>query len=109
MNRILIMKETAEETNISTTHLGYVHTIPDSFWAAKKIILDKEGFCSNTENGDFGWISMTERSCAAPITKVERHLSDSLCASLWCSVSTYSDRRGSKRVGVRTVISAGFL
>lgn len=47
---------------------------------------------------------MTARNCTVPISKVDRLLSDSLCASLWCSVSTYSDRRGSKRVGVRTGI-----
>ena len=98
MNRILISRE----INVSKTHLGFVHTIPDSFWAATKIFPDIEGFCSYTENSDFGWISMTERSCTAPISKLERLLSDRLCASLWCSVSTYSDRRGSKRVGVRT-------
>ena len=27
------------------------------------------------KNGDFGAISVTERSCAAPISKVERHIS----------------------------------
>ena len=100
MNSILIRRE----INVSKTHLGFVHTIPDSFWAATKVFPDIEGFCLYTENSDFGWISMTEQSCTAPISKVERFLWDSLCASLWCSVSTYSDRRGSKRVGVRTGI-----
>ena len=76
MNRILISKE----IDVSKTHLGYAHTIPDSFWVATKIIPDVEGFCSYTENGDFGWISMTERSCAAPISKVELVSAPHFCA-----------------------------
>ena len=40
-----------------------------------------------TQNGDFGAISAAERSCAAPISKVERHIiSDRFCTTLWCSV-----------------------
>ena len=31
---------------------------------------------STHKNGDFGGISVTERSCAAPISKVESHISD---------------------------------
>ena len=103
MNRILIMKETYEGKYLDNTLRPCSH-YTQQLLGATKIIPDKEGFCSNTENGDFGWISMTERSCAATISKVDHILSDSLCASLWCSVSTYSDRRGSKRVGVRTGI-----
>ena len=42
--------------------------------------------------GNFGPISVTERSRAAPISKVGRHLSDRFCATLWkCSVNNYSD------------------
>ena len=38
-------------------------------------------------NGDFGAISSAERGCAAPISKVGRHIiSDRFCATLWCSV-----------------------
>ena len=47
-------------------------------------------------------ISVTERSCAAPISKVERDISDRFCAILWCKVNTYSARYGSKYVGART-------
>ena len=55
------------------------------------------------KNGDFGAIiSITERSCAAPMYKVKRHLSDRFCARLWCSVNRYSDSGGSDLVGVRT-------
>ena len=39
---------------------------------------------------------MTERSCVPPISKVERHIADRFFAILWCSVNTYSPRRGSK-------------
>ena len=48
--------------------------------------------------------TVTERSCAAPISKVERHISDRFCAIVivWCSVNTYSARRGSKYEGART-------
>ena len=43
---------------------------------------------------DFGAIiSITERSCAASMYKVERHLSDRFCARLWRSVNRYSDSR----------------
>ena len=34
------------------------------------------GILFTHNNGDFGAISVTERSCAAPIPKVERHISD---------------------------------
>ena len=33
------------------------------------------GILFTRKNGDFGAISVTERSCAAPISKVERHIS----------------------------------
>ena len=36
-------------------------------------------------------IFATERSCAAPISKVERHISDRFCATLWCSINRYLD------------------
>ena len=39
---------------------------------------------------------MSERSCAGPISKVERHISDRFCAILWCSVNTCSARYRSK-------------
>ena len=48
------------------------------------------------KSGCGGAISMTERSCVPPISKVERHIADRFCAILWCSVNTYSPRRGSK-------------
>ena len=32
---------------------------------------------------DLGTISVTERSCASPISKVERHISDRFCSTLW--------------------------
>ena len=48
------------------------------------------------QNGDFGAISETERSCAAQISKVDRHVSDWFCATLWCNVDRYSHRNGSE-------------
>ena len=48
------------------------------------------------KSGCGGTISMTERSCVPPISKVDRHIADRFCAILWCSVNTYSPRRGSK-------------
>ena len=48
------------------------------------------------KSGCGGAISMTERSCVPPISKVERHIADRFCAILWCSVNTHSPRRGSK-------------
>ena len=38
------------------------------------------GFLFTHKNGDFGAISVTERSCHAPILRMERHLSDWFCA-----------------------------
>ena len=48
-------------------------------------------FLYTQKSGDFGAISVTARICAAPISKVERHLLDKLCATLWCCVKRYSD------------------
>ena len=48
------------------------------------------------KSGCGGAISMTERSCVPPISKVERHIADRFCAILWCSVNIYSPRRGRK-------------
>ena len=45
--------------------LGYVYTVPGQY-ENKSHKID-----------DFGAISVTERSSAAPISKVERHISDS--------------------------------
>ena len=36
-------------------------------------------------------IFATKRSCAAPISKGERHISDRFCATLWCSINRYLD------------------
>ena len=40
------------------------------------------------KNRFYGAISLTEKSCAAPISKVERHLSERFCATLKCNVDT---------------------
>ena len=59
---------------------------------------------STHKNSDFGTISVTERSCASPILKVERHISDRFCSILWCTVNRCSDRSGSEEVGITTGI-----
>ena len=73
--------------------LGYVPSASDSFCAVMKIIPDR---ASVHKNGCGGAISVTERSCVLPISKVEVHISDRFCAILWRKVNTYSARRGSK-------------
>ena len=63
----------------------------------KKKILDPPlGPLFRAKNVDFHAVSVTEQSCFASISKVERHVSDRFCAILWCSVNTYSDRSGSE-------------
>ena len=62
-----------------------------------KIITDRASVLQYShKNGCGGAISVTERSCAVPISKVKRDLSDRFCAILQCSVKIYSARRGSK-------------
>ena len=68
---------------------GHVHTIPETFCARAKII--RIGPLLTHKNGCGGAISGTERSCAAPISKVERHTSDRFCAKFCCSMNRYSD------------------
>ena len=51
----------------------YDPAISDSFAPARKSY--HMGLVFTHKNGDFGAISATERSCAAPISKVERHIS----------------------------------
>ena len=46
--------------------------------------------------GDFGANSVTVRGCSAPISKVERHLLDRSCATLWCGMNRYSNRQESE-------------
>ena len=54
--------------------------IPDRFFAGTKTIPDMASVHKINKNGDFGAISVTERSCAA--LKVESHISDWLFVSL---------------------------
>ena len=49
--------------------LGYVHPISDTFCVSTETIPDKALFAH--KNGDFGAISVTERSCAALHTLVQ--------------------------------------
>lgn len=71
------------------------HSVTQNFmlFIGTKIIPDRASI--HTQNSDFGAITVTERSWAEHIPKVEP-----LCVILWCSVNTYSGRRGSE--GART-------
>ena len=40
------------------------------------------GLLFTHKTGDFDLISVTERSCAAPVSKVERYISDRFCVTL---------------------------
>ena len=60
------------------------------------------GLLFTHKNGDFGAISVTERSCAPPISKVESRISDWF--TLWCNLDRYSLRNGSEQVGARAAI-----
>ena len=53
--------------------LAVVHKIPDSFCAGMKTIPGRALF--TYKNGDFGAISVTERSRASLISKVKSHIS----------------------------------
>ena len=66
-------------------------TLPDSFCAGTITI--PVGYLFTHKNGDFGAISVAERSCAAPspISKVERYISDRFLVTLWCSGNRYSN------------------
>ena len=54
------------------------------------------GFLFILKNTVFGAISLTEKSCAALISKVEGHLSDRFFAKPWCIVNICSVLPGSK-------------
>ena len=74
---------------------------------AERPVLRRRGWGGGTEtipgigllfthkNCDFGAISVKERSCGAPLSIEERHISNRFCATLWYNVNRYSDRGGS--------------
>jgi len=75
--------------NCGVKNSGHVHTILETFSKQAKII--RIGTLLTHKNGCGGAISVKKRSCAAPISKVERHTSDRFCAKFWCSMNRYSD------------------
>ena len=80
----------------SVTYRIGVHSIPDSLSApAQKPYHMRILF--TRKNGDFGAISATERSCVAPISKVESHISDR-CSSL--PDSLFAPAQKPYRVGI---------
>ena len=62
-------------------YLGCVVTIPESFYVLTKILPDRVFIHTKERCG--GAISVTERSWAGPISKVEPHISERFCAILW--------------------------
>ena len=58
-----------------TYRKGVYTILPDSFCAGKKTIPDRASVYTH-KNRDFGAISVTERSCATPISKVESYISE---------------------------------
>ena len=52
------------------------YSVPDSFWVGTKTIPDTRASVYTHKNRDFGAISVTERSCATPISKLESHISE---------------------------------
>ena len=57
------------------------------------------GLLFTHKNLDFGQIPLKERNRSVPISKMERHISNMFCATLWCSVNRYSNRSESEQVG----------
>ena len=77
-------------------HVRHIHTMPLGSCVSTKTIPDRDCVHTQVKNGDFGAISITERSCTAPISKMEPHISDKFCATLWCNVNRYSHYSGSE-------------
>ena len=48
---------------------------------------DRIGFLFTHKNGDFGRISVTERSCATPISKTDLRISDRFSVVIKCSIA----------------------
>ena len=73
-------------------HVRHIHTMP----LGSCVSTSRIEIVFTHKNGDFAAISITERSCTAPISKMEPHISDKFCAILWCNVNRYSHRSGSE-------------
>ena len=56
------------------------YTVPDS-----PVLRQHSYELKFTHISDLGTISVTRRNCASPIAKVERHISDRFCSTLWCN------------------------
>ena len=66
------LSQSEQEAHNISRQLGFVHTITESFCTNKNAI----GLLFALKNGDFCVISVTERSCSAPISKVETRVAD---------------------------------
>ena len=87
--RVMHVQRCCFARNCGVKNSGHVHTIPETFCASAKIL--RIGPLLTHKNGCGGAISATERSCAASISKVERHTSYRFCAKLLCNMNRYSD------------------
>ena len=71
-------------------------SVQESRFIFIKFKLDKLLF--TRKNGDFGAISLTQRNCSAPMSKVESHISDRCSDALWFSViSEFTQQDGRKK------------
>ena len=62
------------------------YTVPDS-----PVLRQHSYELPFTHISDLGTISVTRRNCASPVAKVERHISDRFCSTLWCNCLVYPD------------------
>lgn len=66
----------ANSTSPRLLHTTFLHAVPDSSCTDTKTIQDRASV--HTKDGGFDAISLTERSCAALILKLDRQISDRL-------------------------------
>ena len=98
-NWLLVVNKCPVLKDVANWGLGYVHPVPDDIWPARKPY--RIGLLFTHKNGDFGTISVLERSPAWPISEVYQKMSYPVCvaATFWCSVNRHLDRSG---FGART-------
>ena len=78
--------------NVSNLYVNRVTVDVNVFGYKAMLTLYWRGLLFTHNTGKFCVISVTERNCAAPMSNVERHISDRLCAEFWCSWNRYSNR-----------------
>ena len=94
---LLVLHQAADSLyqHFCVAFLVYVLIIPDSVRAGAKPY--RIGLLFKHKNGDFGAISVNERSCAAPISKVEvvtyRRGVHTIPESFWCRHENHTQGR----------------